>query len=186
MGQIQDAYSRPLSGKKASNEKKSSSRSCGLEAGCYAIFSLSLSLSLSLFTIITICYYLLPIQQLVSPISSFAFLHPFLSSRDEPGQAIFVYTNCASVLFFFSLSLLLLFLFDKRNQRSRYDNARSHHTYNSVKLQQPMSNTSTPWVMLLMETVALFESSSKHLINTRKNQTYCPSQLLTKAVLESI
>ena len=37
-----------------------------------------------------------------------------------------------------------------------------------------------------METVALFKSNNKHLVSTRRNQTYRPSQLLTKAVLESI
>ena len=40
--------------------------------------------------------------------------------------------------------------------------------------------------MLSIETVALFKSSSKHLVNARRNQMRCPSQLLTKAVLESI
>ena len=74
----------------------------------------------------------------------------------------------------------------EKKQRSRLVNACFYHTYSSVKLAQPMSITSTPSVMLSMETVALLESNSKHLVNTRRNQTYRPSPLLTKAVLESI
>ena len=88
-------------------------------------------------------------------------------------------THCVHLVrlgFFF----LLFFL------KSRVVNACFYHTYNSVKLAQPTSNTSTPWAMLLMKTVALFKSSNKHLVNTRRTQTYRPSQLLTKAVLESI
>ena len=78
-----------------------------------------------------------------------------------------------------------LFYFKKKNRRSRHGSAHSHYTYSSVKLAQPISITSTPWMMLTMETVALFKSGNKHLDNMRRNQTYCPSQLLTKAVLES-
>ena len=80
----------------------------------------------------------------------------------------------------------LFFFFKKKNKRSKLVNTCFYHTYNSVKLSQPMSNTSTPWVMLSMETVALFKSSNKHHVNVLRNQTYCPSELLTKAVLESI
>ena len=86
----------------------------------------------------------------------------------------------ASRLFFF------LFSFFYKKKRSRLVNACFYHTYNCVKLAQPMSNTSTPWGMLSMEMVALLKSSNKHLLNARRNQTYCPSQPLTKAVLESI
>ena len=57
-----------------------------------------------------------------------------------------------------------------KKKKSRRDNACFYHTYNSVKLAHPMSNTSTPWAMLSMETLALLESDNKHLVNTRRNQ----------------
>ena len=68
----------------------------------------------------------------------------------------------------------LLFLLLKKIQRSRLVNGCFYHTHNCVKLAQPTSNTLSPWVMLLMETVALLKSSNKHLVNTRRNQTYRP------------
>ena len=153
--------------KQGIGKKKKLPRSCGLGIGCFTILSL----------------YNYTNNDLIASFSSSMTL-PFSSPHSSSLDTIcHMRASTHSVhrlrLGFFLLSLVLFFL-EERN------NACSYHTYNSVKLVQLMSNTSRPRVMLSTETVALFKSNNNHLVNMPRNQTCCPRQLLTKAVLGSI
>ena len=156
--------------------EKRLAHSCGLEAGRYTIFSLFL-------------YNYNNSSPRQSTTLSFSSHSSFLEASQAKPSHKQASTHCVRLLHLGSFFLFFFFFFLhvlKKNKRSKRDNTCFYHTYNSVKLAQPMSNTSTPWPMLSMETLALLKSNNKSLVNTRRNQTYCPSQLLTKAVLESI
>ena len=149
-------------------KKKRLPRSCGLEIGCFTILSL----------------YNYTNNDLIASFSSSMTLpssSPYSSSLDT---ICHMRASTHSVhrlrLGFFLLSLVLFFFKEERN------NACSYHTYSSVKLVQLVSNTSRSMVILSMETVALFKSNNKHLVDTPRNQTCCPCQPLTIAVLGSM